>query len=82
MSEASTGEQWVALALKDGARVIAPSPDNGLPFAEYGSSQGKVRAEKAIPSLNFTPYGLRSNRGGRGHMRVGLRVYSPTQTPN
>lgn len=65
-----TGEPYVALSGHDCASFL--TCDKSLaPQLPLGSitrdSDGKVG------KLNFIPYALRDNRGGKGHMRVGMR---------
>ena len=76
-TDSSSDGPWVALALKDGSRVLSQGCGDRLPFTGNASLQEKLRSARVIPELHFVPYGLRSNRGGRGQMRVGLRKYTP-----
>ena len=78
-SSMSDPETWVALNLKDGCRTLDLEETDRSPLTNVRARQQKLQAAKVVPRLNFVPYCLRSNRGGKGHMRVGLRVYSPTQ---
>lgn len=38
------------------------------------TAESKMEINGQARDLNFIPYYLRANRGGRGQMRVGLRV--------
>jgi uncharacterized protein len=64
------GESYVALRSKGRSRILDP-----WAHKKPGADPGAINS---IPSLSeerdlvFVPYYLRSNRGGRGHMRVGL----------
>ncbi|RDW59994.1 hypothetical protein BP5796_11600 [Coleophoma crateriformis] len=64
------GEPYVALTAHNAASFLAidgtASPD--LPVACITTKE-----QPSVAELNFIPYYLRSNRGGKGHMRVGLR---------
>ena len=63
------------LELKDGAYVVAEMEGyhGGLPFSDAASHLINESKLKPLPSLHFVPYYFRANRGGKGHMRVGLR---------
>jgi hypothetical protein len=70
-------ETWVALTLKDGCRALESERTDRSPLADPRAREQILHAAQVVSRLHFVPYCLRSNRGGRGHMRVGLRVYSP-----
>jgi hypothetical protein len=76
-SSMSHPETWVALTLKDGCRTLESERTDRSPLADLRAREQKLQAAQVIPRLHFVPYCVRSNRGGRGHMRVGLRVFSP-----
>ena len=64
------GEPYIGLTLRNAASFI--DVDNSLaPHIDRKS----VKQEKAsgADELHFIPYALRDNRGGKGHMRVGIR---------
>ena len=75
----SQPETWVALTVTDGCRALESERTEQSPLADSRDRKQKLQAAKVLPRLHFVPYCLRSNRGGRGHMRVGLRAYSPKQ---
>jgi len=64
------GEPYVALTAIDAASFLALKGDAepGFPVEAISTVRGGAPKE-----LNFVPYALRDNRGGKGHMRVGLR---------
>jgi hypothetical protein len=75
VNDKATGDTYVPLELKDGAYVTAKvgSHHDTLPFSDAKLHlNGEDRLEP-LPSLHFVPYYFRANRGGKGHMRVGLR---------
>jgi DUF1680 family protein len=69
------GENYVALKASGGIS-IGEIVEELLP----GSEQTKFQSLESIDQktgtneLRFVPYYARANRGGRGHMRVGLKV--------
>jgi len=66
-SHPDIGEQYITLTTHDAASF--------LHIAGVGPhlQEGTVSEEKGVEELHFLPYSLRDNRGGKGHMRVGLR---------
>ncbi|OJJ49529.1 hypothetical protein ASPZODRAFT_128005 [Penicilliopsis zonata CBS 506.65] len=71
----STPDQYIAIVAEKGARG---SLDNSSWLSKIvAESCYKIR-DGEPRDLCFVPYYLRANRGGRGHMRVGLRVDVPT----
>ena len=66
-TESEIGEPYVALTAHDAGYFLNLEP---LPGPHSSLDTG---VEEAVKVLNFTPYCLRDNRGGKGHMRVGLR---------
>jgi len=70
LHETEVGEPGIALAVRHAAFFLdvdgTLAPD--LPFGAIGQ---KDRGD--VKKLNFVPYALRDNRGGKGHMRVGIR---------
>lgn len=65
------GEPYIALTAHDGASLlrIQANARPGLPFEAVINT-----TRSPIQQLHFIPYCLRDNRGGKGHMRVGLRL--------
>lgn len=62
-------DQYVAIIAENGAQgELDTSPWSRQIVAEPGRVLGKTR------DLCFVPYYLRANRGGKGQMRVGLRI--------
>jgi hypothetical protein len=74
-SEKEFGQNYIAVKASGGV-LIGEIVDGTHP----GSAQVRYQAlksvdEKTVPNeLRFVPYYTRANRGGRGHMRVGLKV--------
>ncbi|EAW07939.1 glycoside hydrolase family 127 protein [Aspergillus clavatus NRRL 1] len=68
----STPDQYVAIIAQKGVREILDiSPWRRQIVAERGSA---IPITDELKDLCFIPYYLRANRGGKGQMRVGLRV--------
>lgn len=70
VSADEVGEPYVALTVR-GAPYFVDLSRKSTP----GWSAGVMAYKKkeGIEKLNFIPYALRDNRGGKGHMRVGIR---------
>jgi hypothetical protein len=63
-------EPYIALKLHNAARFL--DVDKKLaPHVALGSLTLEERP--GVENLHFIPYALRDNRGGKGHMRVGIR---------
>lgn len=77
-SEKVTGDDFVALELQSGAAdtSVAEAPPTESPFCDALATRASERDVKPLSSLIFVPYYFRANRGGKGHMRVGLRPWN------
>jgi DUF1680 family protein len=64
------GDAYIGLTAHNAASRIAVS-DDLAPHMPLGSITQKQHP--SIEQLHFIPYALRDNRGGKGHMRVGIR---------
>ena len=73
ITDATTGDRYVALTLNGGARQLDMTKIRPGPMVDAKELQSILEASKPIPKLNFVPYYFRANRGGKGHMRVGLK---------
>lgn len=75
--EKTTGDTFVPLELKEGACVMANTQNShhNLPFSNATPLLAAESKLRALSSLRFVPYYFRANRGGKGHMRVGLRQW-------
>lgn len=62
-------EPYVALSAKDAAYFL----DNQGQANDRPSYVTRYTKKDGVETLNFIPYAMRDNRGGKGHMRVGLR---------
>lgn len=70
VTDSPIGEPYVALKAENGAHFL----DFNVTLGPELSAKGLSYAQRDdVKELHFVPYGLRDNRGGRGHMRVGLR---------
>ncbi|GIZ44116.1 hypothetical protein CKM354_000732500 [Cercospora kikuchii] len=69
----ATGDKYVALTLHNGARRLDPKVVAGNPVIDAKHLQAQLEASERIETLKFVPYFFRANRGGKGHMRVGLK---------
>lgn len=67
----------MALELRNGATDVDASKvgTKSTLFVDVAAVKEAKRSSKVIESLHFIPYYFRANRGGRGHMRVGLRAW-------
>jgi DUF1680 family protein len=70
ISDAKLGESCVTLTAHNAATFLTLEESPG-PQIFIGKSPSKVKP--AVEQLNFIPYCVRDNRGGKGHMRVGIR---------
>ena len=70
MTADAIGEPYVALTVR-GTPIFLDLDKLSTPRGPFGSVSYKQRGD--VAELNFIPYALRDNRGGKGHMRVGLR---------
>jgi len=70
LSATEVGEPGIALAVQNAAFFL--HVDGTLaPALPSGAIVQKDRGD--VETLHFIPYALRDNRGGKGHMRVGIR---------
>lgn len=70
VQDQNLGESYVALTVTHGASLLDTTSFEETPFLrDNGVAQGKQ-----LPKLDFVPYYFRANRGGKGHMRVGLKT--------
>lgn len=67
--ESGIGEPYVAITATEGAYFVEISDEESV---APGFETRYVQRE-GVGKLNFVPYALRDNRGGKGQMRVGLR---------
>ena len=62
------------MSVRKGAVVVrvedAEMAGPGVPIGLFGE---KMKRTQLLEEVKFIPYYFRSNRGGRGEMRVGLR---------
>ncbi len=65
------GEHYVSLKASDGI-FIAEVEQGALPGMEKVTYR-PLQSASGTNELHFVPYYLRANRGGKGHMRVGLK---------
>lgn len=70
ISTLEMGDSYVGLTAHNAASRIVVN-DNLAPHMPLGSITQKQHP--SIEELYFIPYALRDNRGGKGHMRVGIR---------
>lgn len=81
LDPAATVEEKNALVEEVGEPYVGLTVHNAASFIEVDSKLApraslKMGAKGKISSVNelhFIPYALRDNRGGKGHMRVGIR---------
>lgn len=68
-----TQDSYIRLTLENGTKVLDLSRVRPNPSMSETYFAEQLRASKDIEKLHFVPYYFRANRGGKGHMRVGLR---------
>lgn len=71
-TDKATGDSFVSLTLKNGARKLNQSALNANPELSHSDLKSAIQKSEVVPELHFVPYYFRANRG-RGHMRVGLK---------
>lgn len=74
-TDPTTGDSYVSLTLKDGARSMSADQISAYPSVQVNDLRSAVQKAEQIQSLHFVPYYFRGNRGGKGHMRVGLKRF-------
>ncbi|KAL1627226.1 hypothetical protein SLS56_006465 [Neofusicoccum ribis] len=67
-TDPTTNEKYVSLTAHDGVSFLKTPDHLAMPEASSTAEAGQVGK-----TLKFVPYYFRANRGGKGHMRVGLR---------
>jgi DUF1680 family protein len=70
ITEAEVGEPYVGLTITNAASFLEVG-DKLAPHVPLGSITHIEQTD--VGQLHFIPYALRDNRGGKGHMRVGIR---------
>lgn len=68
-SDIDIGQQYISLVAHSAASFLNADVQSA-PFSSIGQTLLK---KSPVERLNFIPYCLRDNRGGKGHMRVGIR---------
>lgn len=68
-----TGDSFVGITLKDGAWNVQQPCSRNAPFVDAETLDKSLHKSSKVEALHFIPYYFRANRGGKGHMRVGLR---------
>ncbi|KAM0154522.1 hypothetical protein ACHAPG_006473 [Botrytis cinerea] len=68
-TDVNSAEPYKELTVRDGATLFKIPEQSGPYLAHNEDNFVKVD----IRRLHFIPYALRDNRGGKGHMRVGMR---------
>jgi hypothetical protein len=71
-TDQETGETYVAIIAKDAGSLVDIDSYHADPSMPASSTRDHTKDGKK--TLNFIPFYFRANRGGKGHMRVGLRV--------
>ncbi|GME60313.1 Six-hairpin glycosidase-like protein [Neofusicoccum parvum] len=67
-TDPTTNEKYVSLTAHDGVSFLKTPDHLAMPEASSTAEAGQPGK-----TLKFVPYYFRANRGGKGHMRVGLR---------
>ena len=71
-----TGDKYIALTVEQGASVAEVESSTFSPAGSTRAISSASQRAKIIDRLHFVPYFFRSNRGGRGHSRVGLKRWT------
>lgn len=71
----ASGDRYIGITLKNGARILDTEKVKASPFTNLEDLRKPLKETEPISELRFVPYCLQANRGGKGHMRVGLRRY-------
>lgn len=66
-------DEYIAIVVENGAKFLDLSPWNGTLTAASNDTFAHGKSGRR-ETLRFIPYFYRANRGGKGQMRVGLRV--------
>lgn len=64
------GEPYIGLTIRNAASFIDVDKSHAPHMSLKSATQEKA---SGADELHFIPYALRDNRGGNGHMRVGIR---------
>jgi hypothetical protein len=75
VDDSQTGETYIALSGGNAELLNKEWFDERAPAIPLGPGTGHQNGPSLGP-LKFIPYYFRGNRGGKGHMRVGLRMKS------
>lgn len=75
ITDDATGDRYVSLTLENGARKMDPDVIEAYPSVHEDGLRSVLESAEIIPKLRFIPYYFRANRGGKGHMRVGLQRF-------
>ncbi|TVY42907.1 Non-reducing end beta-L-arabinofuranosidase [Lachnellula subtilissima] len=81
MPEEGEGESYIGLTAHNAAFRMPENANDEqlaphhipLEFASDSDPTPQIQQRPGIEQLHFIPYALRDNRGGKGHMRVGIR---------
>lgn len=68
-SDIDLGQSYIALTAHNAASLL----DVNAHVGPFTSVDQRTEKKLDINQLHFVPYCLRDNRGGKGHMRVGIR---------
>ena len=72
MSDPKLGESCIALTAHDATSFLQVE-NYRAPHISLEGAQKTLKKHPDVGKLHFIPYCLRDNRGGKGHMRVGIR---------
>ena len=64
------GEPYIGLTVRNAASFVDIDQNLAPSVTRNSATKGKA---SGADELHFIPYALRDNRGGKGHMRVGIR---------
>ncbi|KAI6840481.1 glycoside hydrolase family 127 protein [Hortaea werneckii] len=76
VQDKTTNDEYVGLHLMNGAHSVDLDPSGqSAPYIGTEELQSTIDKSGVVSDLNFVPYFFRGNRGGKGHMRVGLKKW-------
>ncbi|KXT05810.1 hypothetical protein AC578_1097 [Pseudocercospora eumusae] len=73
IADEQTGDEYVGITLQNGARNMPCIASASAPMLDAEQLKASLEHAPPVSALHFIPYYFRSNRGGKGHMRVGLK---------
>ena len=73
VTDPATKEEYVALSVHRGASILSTDRLRANPGVGWAELKKMAAEAEVLDELHFVPYYFRSNRGGRGQSRTGIR---------